>query len=121
MPRFGFGFGFGGHRRKAAVAIQPVLSAFTRASTATFIGDDGLLQTAAIDTARYDHSLIAGEWLGLLIEPASTNTLLRSNDLTHAAWGTFANGTGSISRTASVHLAPDGVSGCTEVTINRAD
>lgn len=46
---------------------------FTRASTGTFVGSNGLIQTAASDAARFDHNPATGESLGLLVEEARTN------------------------------------------------
>jgi hypothetical protein len=46
---------------------------FTRASTATFVGADGLIQSAATNAARFDHNPATGESLGLLVEEARTN------------------------------------------------
>jgi hypothetical protein len=46
---------------------------FTRASTATFVGDNGLIQSAAVNAARFDHNPATGESLGLLVEEARTN------------------------------------------------
>ena len=47
---------------------------FSRSSTATYIGSDGLIKSAAVNQARFDHSG-AGESLGLLVEEARTNSL----------------------------------------------
>jgi hypothetical protein len=82
---------------------------FTRASTGTFTGSDGLLRTAAVDAPRFDHvpitdeeylytednsillyeddtfiavdSITSGACLGLMVEEARTNLLLQSEDL----------------------------------------
>jgi hypothetical protein len=58
---------------------------FTRASTGTYIGDNGLIKTAAVNEARFDHTPI-GESLGLLVEEARTNIVLHNRDLSNAAW-----------------------------------
>jgi hypothetical protein len=47
---------------------------FTRASTGTYVGADGLIKTAGNGVARFDHSA-TGESLGLLLEEARTNYL----------------------------------------------
>jgi hypothetical protein len=55
----------------------PVL---TRASTATFIGSDGLIQSAAINQARFDHDpATPSVCRGLLLEEQRTNLLYPSS------------------------------------------
>jgi hypothetical protein len=76
---------------------------FTRASTATFVGSNGLIQTAASGVSRFDHNPSTGESLGLLVEEARTNLLLQSSDLTTASWGLT-----NVTRTANSTTAPDG-------------
>ena len=46
---------------------------FTRASTATYVGRDGLIKTAGVNEPRFDHDPATGESLGLLIEKSRTN------------------------------------------------
>jgi len=58
------------------------LITFSRASTATYIGSDGLLKTASTNEPRFDHSPLTGESLGLLVEEQRTNLLLNSATLT---------------------------------------
>ena len=55
---------------------------FTRASTATFIGSDGLIQTAAINTPRFEHDPVTLQCRGLLIEAGRTNLVFPSATLT---------------------------------------
>jgi len=57
----------------------PVL---TRASTATFIGSDGLIQSAAINQARFDHDPTTLACKGLLMEEQRTNLVFPSAALT---------------------------------------
>ena len=57
------------------------LVTFTRASSGTFVGSDGLIHTAATDVPRFDHNPTTGESLGLLLEEARTNLLLNSATL----------------------------------------
>jgi hypothetical protein len=59
---------------------------FTRTTTGTYIGSDGLLKTAAINEARFDYDPTTLQPRGLLIELGATNNLLHSSDLTQAAW-----------------------------------
>ena len=62
------------------------LVTFTRASTGTFVGSDGLIQTATTNEPRFDHNPTTGESLGLLVEEARTNLLLRSEEFDNAYW-----------------------------------
>jgi hypothetical protein len=59
---------------------------FTRASAGTYVGTDGLIKTAKINEARFDSNPITGEGIGLIVEEARTNALVRSEDLGNAAW-----------------------------------
>ena len=51
---------------------------FTRNSTATYVGSDGLIKTAAAGEARFDHDPVTGDCRGLLIEELRTNQILNS-------------------------------------------
>ena len=62
------------------------LVTFTRASTGTYVGSDGLLQSATTNEARFDHNPTTGESLGLLVEEARTN-LVRNNTMVGAVAG----------------------------------
>jgi len=55
---------------------------FTRASSATFVGSNGLIQTAAINAARFDHDPVTLASRGLLIEESRTNLVFPSDALT---------------------------------------
>ena len=63
------------------------LVTFTRASTGTYVGSDGLLQSATTNEARFDHNPTTGESLGLLVEEARTNSI-RNNTGVGAVAGT---------------------------------
>ena len=78
------------------------LVTFTRASSGTFVGSDGLIQTAATNEPRFNHNPITGESLGLLVEEARTNNLLQSEDFS-SSW-TSSN----IAVTTNSVVAPDG-------------
>jgi hypothetical protein len=54
------------------------LVTFTRASSGTFIGSDGLIKTAAVNEPRFTHDPVTGESLGLLVEEQRTNLVLNS-------------------------------------------
>ena len=68
-----------------ARALDPRIT-FTRASTATYVGRDGLIKYAGEDEARFDHDPTTGESLGLLIEESRTNEISYSEDVSNAAW-----------------------------------
>ena len=57
------------------------LVTFTRASSGTFVGSNGLIQTAASGVPRFDHDPVTGESLGLLVEEARTNVAIYSEQL----------------------------------------
>jgi hypothetical protein len=54
---------------------------FSRASTGTYVDANGVIQSAATDTARFDHNPTTDESLGLLVEEARTNLLLNTATL----------------------------------------
>lgn len=74
---------------------------FTRNSTATYVGSDGLIKTAAAGEARFNHGPGTGDCRGLLIEPSRTNKF---------PYSTFATGWGSQGAViaSTTELAPDG-------------
>lgn len=62
------------------------LHSFSRASTKTYIGSDGLLKTAAIDTPAFTYDPVTRAPLGLSIEPAATNICLQSQNFGAGNW-----------------------------------
>lgn len=54
---------------------------FTRGSTGTYIGPDGMMRTAGVNQPRFDHDPITGKSLGLLIEESRTNYVFNSQTL----------------------------------------
>ena len=79
------------------------LITFTRASSSTFLGSNGLIQTATNNTPRIEYNP-DGTVKGLLIEEARTNLMTYSEDFTDASW-TKAN-TATLALDA---IGPDGV------------
>jgi len=67
---------------KTLTARKGPTPTFTRASTATFVGSDGLIQSAAINQARFDHNPVTLASLGLLMEESRTNLVFPSATLT---------------------------------------
>ena len=59
---------------------------FTRSSTGTFVGSNGLIQSAAINGPRFDHDPATGASKGLLIEETRTNLLLGSESFEATSW-----------------------------------
>lgn len=73
---------------------------FTRSTTGTYLGSDGLLKTAAINEPRLEYDA-SGNPLGLLIEEARTNLFI--NSIPNSGW-TTSNTTLSF----NVAESPDG-------------
>ena len=71
---------------KTLVARKGPTPTFTRASTATFVGSNGLIQSAAINEARFDHDPVTLACKGLLIEESRTNLCLQSENHPSATW-----------------------------------
>lgn len=76
------------------------LVTFTRASSGTFVGSDGLIKTATTNEPRFDHNPTTGESLGLLVEEQRTNSVT-NNTMVGAVAGTpGTNPTGWVYATA---------------------
>ena len=86
------------------------LITFSRASSATFLGSNGLLQTAANNVPRIEYDA-TGAVKGLLIEEARTNILVYSSDYTGVDWN--KNGT---TATASAGVSPSGLTDASLIT-----
>jgi hypothetical protein len=76
---------------------------FTRASSATFTGSNGLIQTATTNTPRFDYNPVTLAANGLLIEEQRANLITYSEDFSNAAWAPVRS---SVSSNAT--SAPDG-------------
>lgn len=96
-------------------ALDPRIT-FTRASSATYFDQFGVLQTAASGVARFDHNPTTFESLGLLIEEQRTNLLTYSEQFDNAAW-TKSNAT--ISQDAAV--SPDGTTDADKIVENTTN
>ena len=62
--------------------LDPLLT-FTRSSSGTYLGSDGLVKTAGSNVARFDYNT-SGTPLGLLIEGSATNLLAHTERLDDA-------------------------------------
>jgi hypothetical protein len=80
------------------------LVTFSRASTGTFVGSNGLIQAAASGVPRFDYDPATGESLGLLIEDARTNLMTWSEQISNAAW----EKSGDVTVIANDGISPDG-------------
>jgi hypothetical protein len=75
------------------------LITFTRSTTGTYLGSDGLLKSAAINEARIEYDA-SGNCLGLLVEEARTNLFRYSQE--------FSNVEHSLITTDNATVSPDG-------------
>ena len=89
---------------KTLTARRGPTPTFTRASTATFVGSNGLIQSAAINAARFDHDPVTLACKGLLIEESRTNLTTQSGNA--SVW---ASANGTVTNNGST-TAPDGSS-----------
>jgi hypothetical protein len=89
---------------------------FTRASSGTFVGSDGLIQTAAVNAARFDHTS-DGVCRGLLIEESRTNLNVRSEELSNAAYSSQ----GLLPVISNVSIAPDGNTSADRIVENTSN
>ena len=76
---------------------------FTRGTSGTYFGPDGLMRTAGVNEPRFDHDPITGQSLGLFIEESRQNIALQSENINTSPWdtSTLTFATNSI-------VAPDG-------------
>jgi hypothetical protein len=79
------------------------LVTFTRASSATYVDSQGVIQTASTDVPRFDHNPVTGESLGLLVEEQRQNLFTYSDQFDNAAWAKTVS-----TVTANATTAPDG-------------
>jgi len=71
---------------KTLTARRGPTPVFTRGSSATFVGSNGLIQSAGNNVARFDHDPVTLASRGLLIEEGRTNLLQRSEEFGNAYW-----------------------------------
>ena len=92
---------------------------FSRASTATYVDEDGLIKIAKADTARFDHNPITGESLGLLVEDSRSNNILYSQSFIDRWDASFTSGTLDlidIVGTDNTTTSPDGTTNAATLT-----
>ena len=93
---------------KTLTARRGPTPVFTRGSTGTFVGSNGLIQSAAINEPRFDHDPVTLACKGLLIEEGRTNLLSRSAEFENSAWSRAAVGVAAATITPNSDIAPDG-------------
>ena len=91
---------------------------FTRASTATRINAQGLIEEVASGENRLNYSLLDGEVVGcphLLLEPQRTNPFPYSENFSHSDWTKTET-----TITSNVVISPDGTLNASKITENTA-
>lgn len=91
-------------------ALDPRIT-FTRATSATFVNQLGVIQTAASGIPRFDYDPSTLAARGLLVEEQRTNTCTYSEDITAVAWKVD-----SATRTSNAATSPDGTVNADSVT-----
>jgi len=76
---------------------------FTRSTTGTFVGSNGLIQSAAINVPRFDYNPATLSPRGLLIEEQRTNLIIRSEEFNNSTWAKDL-----ITANSNVATAPSG-------------
>ena len=97
---------------KTLTARKGPTPVFTRGSTGTFVGSNGLIQSAAVNAARFDHDS-AGVCRGLLIEESRTNQWSASEDFGSSFWSLINTTTLNSNNTT----APDGLTTADRFTV----
>lgn len=92
---------------KTLTARKGPTPTFTRASSATFVGSDGLIQSAGNNVARFDHDPVTLACRGLLIEESRTNLLLQSENF-GTTWSSVNLNLTGTPPYLNVATAPDG-------------
>jgi hypothetical protein len=96
---------------------------FDRASTATRIGQNGLIQTVATDIPRLNYDISNGvvqSCPSLLLEPASTNLVTYSEDFSQSTWSKLGSGTGTTAVvTSNYAISPDGTLNASRIVLDK--
>lgn len=99
---------------KTLTARKGPTPTFTRASSGTFVGSNGLIQSAAINAPRFDHDPLTLACKGLLIEEQRINVCLQSENLGTTWTQNY------VSASLNVAVAPDGNTTADKIVENTA-
>jgi len=91
---------------------KPLLFDFDRASSATRVNKDGLIETVGVDQPRVDYKDDSKG--ALLLEPSRTNLFTYSENFSASIW--YLNG--SATREANATISPDGTLNAYKITSN---
>jgi len=102
-----------GYKASKLYSIKPTSGAgdmtVTRATTATRVNSSNLIESVAINVPRLDYTL--GSCPSILVEPARTNLVLRSEEFSNGSWAKTAT-----TVTANTTTSPDGTTTADTVT-----
>lgn len=92
---------------------------FTRSTSGTYVGSDGVVKTAAVDAPRIEYDQATLELKGLLIEPAGTNYCWPSIPSLSSMWTAMNIGAVTPTVTDNYAAAPDGTMTATRVQLDK--
>ena len=98
----------------AKPGVTPPQMTFTRASTATYVGPDGLIKTAKSNQLRYDYEPSTCMDMGWLLEETRTNKCLYSQDCSQGSYNQKIN----VTITPNSATSPDGSTTANLITYN---
>lgn len=100
---------------KSLTAFAGPTPSSSRASSGTYFDANGVLQSAGVNAARFNHVFNGTSWVsrGLLVEEQRTNLALYSEQIDHTAWLKFDSNV-----TANLSTAPDGTTAADKVIPN---
>ena len=95
---------------------KPLPFTFDRASSATLVNKDGLIETVGADQPRVDY--LNNSKGALLLEPSRTNLITYSEDFTQ--WGKLIDGSGILPIvTSNFTISPDGTQNADKIVFSR--
>ena len=108
-----------GYKASKLYSIKPTSGlgdmTVVRATTATRVNSSGLIESVAINVPRLDYPPLGG-CPSILVEPARTNNVLRSEEFDNAYWNTF-----NVTVTPNTTISPDGTTTADNVNITTTN